>query len=97
MNSAQLELALNKQRLQLQCASQRADFARHAAGLAPAFALADRARNGVAWLRRHPALPVAAAAALVAARPRAVWRWARRGFAVWRVARGARRWLEALG
>jgi len=46
MNSAQLELALNKQRLQLQCASQRADFARHAAGLTPAFALA--AAGGVA-------------------------------------------------
>jgi len=40
-------------------------------------------RDGWAWLRRHPALPVAALTALVVARPRRVLRWARRGWFVW--------------
>ncbi|HTY99133.1 MAG TPA: YqjK family protein [Rhodocyclaceae bacterium] len=96
MNPARLELALKKQRLQLQSATQRQDFARHAAALAPALGLADRARAGAAWLRRHPELPVAAAAALVVLRPHTVWRWLSRGVFAWRAARSAGRWLGTL-
>jgi hypothetical protein len=96
MNPARLELALKKQRLQLQSATQRQEFARYAAGLAPALGLADRARDGVAWLRGHPELPVAAAAAILVMRPRSVFRWLRRGVFAWRAAHSAGRWLGTL-
>ena len=96
MNPADLELALKKQRLQFQSASQRAEFACHAAALAPVLGLADRARKGVLWLRRHPQVSVAVAVALLVARPRAVLRWVGRAIFGWRATRKARLWLEAL-
>ena len=42
MKQRQLALALRKQALLLDCASQRQQFAQHAAGLKPLFAGADR-------------------------------------------------------
>lgn len=83
MNPRQIELALRKQRLQMRSAALREAFAGHAGAWTPAFSLADRIRTGLFWLRRHPALPVAALTALLVARPRTVWRWVRRGFFAW--------------
>ena len=37
---------------------------------------------------------VAAGVALLVARPRAVWRWARRGLMVWQTWRHSREWLD---
>lgn len=85
MSPSSLELALRKQRLQIASDGLRADFARNAAGLAPAFGVADCAADGVRWLRRHPQVIVAAGVALVVARPRRAWRWARRAFVGWKV------------
>jgi len=85
MNPTALELALKKQRLQIAGDGLRRDFARHAAGLAPAFAGADYAVEGAQWLRRHPQLLVAAGVALLVARPRRVWRWARHAFVGWQL------------
>jgi len=93
MNRALLELKLKKERLLAESAARRSDLARHARGLEPVFRAADRVRDGVSWLRRHPALPVAVLAALVVARPRGIVRWARRGIVAWQVLRRANRWL----
>jgi hypothetical protein len=83
MNPAELELALKKQRLQLASAQLRDGFSRHATGLAPVFSAADRVVAGVRWLQLHPQILVAAAVTLIVARPRKVWRLARRSYFVW--------------
>ena len=94
MSPRQVELVLKKQRLQLRSAALRGDFSAYAAGLKPAFALADRGRAALCWLRRHPLVPLAVAAALLAARPRAVLRWAQRGFLAWQTFRKLRSVLQ---
>ena len=94
MSPRRVELALKKQRLQIRSAALRDEFTTYAAGLAPAFALADRGRSALHWLRRHPLLPVALLAAALAARPRAVLRWARRGFVAWQALSKLRSMLQ---
>lgn len=94
MNPTALELALKKQRLQITSGTLRADFGRYAGGLAPAFSGADYALEGARWVRRHPQFVVAAAVALVVARPKRAWRWARRAFVGWQAWRKLRDWLE---
>jgi hypothetical protein len=93
MNSRLLELALKKQRLQFTCDSLRGEWRNHARGLAPAFNAADQVRAGMCWLRRHPEISVAVGIAILVARPRAVWRWARRGVVAWQFWRNGQRWL----
>jgi len=83
MNPAALELALKKQRLQLASAQLRDDFSRHATAFVPVFSVADRIFAGVRWLQVHPQILVAAAVTLMVARPRKVWRLARRAYFVW--------------
>ena len=87
MSPRQVELALKKQRLQIRSAVLREEFSAYAAGWMPAFALADRGRAALRWLRRHPVVPAAVLAALLAARPRTVLRWAQRGFLAWQALR----------
>lgn len=87
MSPRQVELALKKQRLQIRSAILRDDLAAFAGGLKPVFALADRGRSALRWLRRHPLVPVVAGVALLTARPRAVLRWAQRGFLAWQMLR----------
>lgn len=93
--SAAIELALKKQRLQQRSAALRAEIAVHAAHVAPWLAAGDKLRDGAVWLRRHPAVVVGSAFALLAARPRAVVRWARRSFVAWQAWRRVRAWLVA--
>ena len=83
MNAAALELALKKQRLQIASDALRHDFGRHAAGLRPLFSGADLATEGVRWARRNPQIVVGAGVALLVARPKRAWRWARRAFFGW--------------
>ena len=83
MNSAELELALRKQRLQIAAETLRADFARHGSRLRPAFGGADLAVDAARWLRRHPQVAVAAGVALLVSRPSRIWRWGRRAFLGW--------------
>lgn len=94
MNARRLELALQKQRLQLRSAQLRADFAADAAAFEPLFAAGDRVRNGARWLRSHPEVAVGTGVALLVARPRALLRWARRSLLAWQAVRRARLWLE---
>jgi len=90
----EVALALKKQRLQLRSAALRIELAGHAAAFAPVFATGDKVCAGAHWLRRHPEVGVAVGVALVVARPRAVWRWSRRGFVVWQAWNRARAWLD---
>lgn len=81
-----IELALEKQRLRLEAASQRIDLARHAAGLQPLFATADRVHEGARWVGRHPEVVAGGVALLAAAGPRTrrfLWRWGKRAFIGW--------------
>lgn len=83
MNPRQVELALKKQRLQMQSAALRDNFSDHARVLQPVFAFADRGLAVVRWIRHNPVLPVATVVALLVARPRGLLRWLRRGWFVW--------------
>jgi len=93
MNARMLELALKKQRLQLKSAMLREQWCAHARGLTPVLSAADRVRTGVAWLRRHPEVLVGAGVAVAVAKPRAVWRWLKRGVVVWQFWRRGQEWL----
>jgi hypothetical protein len=93
MNDRLLELALKKQRLQFQSDLLRERWRDHARGLAPAFGVVDGVRAGAQWLRSHPEVTVGATVALVVAKPRTVWRWLKRSFAVWGLWRKGRQWL----
>lgn len=90
MKQRQLELALKKQALLLDCATQREQLAQHAAGLKPLFAGADRGIEIVQWVRQHPFLVAGASAAAFILRPRFFWRLGLRGMYVWRLAQALR-------
>jgi hypothetical protein len=94
MNATTLKLALKKQSLQIESERLRVDFGFNAAGLAPAFAGADLAVDGVHWLRRNPGLVVAVLVALVVIRPRRAWRWGRRAFIGWQAWRRLRDFVD---
>lgn len=92
-----LELALEKQRLQLESATQRVALAQHSVGLLPFFEGVDRVRDGARWAARHPAIVVGVLALLMVVRPGVrgfFWRWTRRGFVAWRLWRDGSRWLN---
>ncbi|WP_126443724.1 YqjK-like family protein [Sulfuricystis multivorans] len=81
-----IELALEKQRLQLEAASQRVALGDHLQGLAPLIDAADRLQEGVRWVKRHPEIVATGIALLAAVRPgtrRFLWRWGKRAFLAW--------------
>ncbi len=94
MSPRQLDLALRKQRLQMQSADLRTTLAGQAAVWKPAFHLADQAHAGWIWLRRNPALPVAVLVATLVARPSGMLRWVRRGWFAWRSWRKLRAFVD---
>jgi hypothetical protein len=95
-----IELALEKQRLRLEAGSQRIDLARHASGLQPLFATADRLHEGVRWVGRHPGVVAGGVALIAAVRPgvrRFIWRWGKRALIAWQVWRNSAEsgfWLD---
>lgn len=97
MNSTTLELALKKQRLQIANEGLRAEFGTCARGLVPVFNGADFVAAGARWVRRNPGLVVATTVALVVARPKGAWRWARRAFIGWQAWRQIKDFLERSG
>lgn len=84
MNPKLLELATRHGALQVRIAEQRRQLARHAAPLEAALNRGDTVLDGVDWLKHHPVAVGAAVAAVVVARPKRAWRWAQRGFFLWR-------------
>jgi hypothetical protein len=96
MSPARVELALAKQRLQLQSAAQRDAFMAATAQMAPLFAAADAVRDGVRWLRRHPEWLAGAVVAIAVARPGRALRWAGRVLVAVRAWRSLRAWKPEL-
>ena len=79
------QLTLKKQRLLARSTDLRERLIEQSAGFSPAFSFADLLHDGIAMLRRHPEWVVGAAAFVLVARPRFVWRWAKRGLVGWRL------------
>lgn len=90
MSDRALQLAARRGALGERIAAQRTALAQHAVGIERLCAGGDTVLHGVDWLKQHPAAVAAAVGAVVLARPRRAWRWARRGFLVWRGWRSAR-------
>lgn len=84
MNPKLLELATRHGALKVRIDEQRRTLARHVIPLEAALARGDGIRKGVDWLKHHPAAVGAAVALAAIVRPRRAWRWAKRGFVLWR-------------
>ena len=84
MNSKLLQLAERHGALKAKIDAQRGELAKHVQPIEVAFGHGDAVLRGVDWLKHHPAAVFVAVAAAVVARPRRMWRWAQRGFFLWR-------------
>lgn len=84
MNTKLLELATRHGALKARIDEQRRVLSQHLGPLEATLARGDTMLDGVDWLKHHPAAVGAAVAAVVVARPKRAWRWAKRGFFVWR-------------
>lgn len=84
MNPKLLELATRHGALKVRIGEQRRLLAQQVVPLEAALARGDTVLKGVDWLKHHPAAVGIAVAAAVIARPRRAWRWAQRGFFLWR-------------
>lgn len=78
-----IDLAVRRGALQERIAQQRRRVAADAWPVARALGVADRAAEGVGWLKSHPAAVFAAVAGLIVVRPKRAWRLARRAFVLW--------------
>lgn len=96
MNPRIVELALKKQRLQLQAAAQRVRVLHALESASPAFEAAEKVRAAMRWAKTHPEWLAGIAVALLVARPRACFRWARRGFYLWHGLRRLRGAVDSL-
>jgi len=84
VNSRVLDLATRHGALKVRIDEQRRTLAKQVAPLEAALAQGDKVMQGVDWLKHHPAAVAVAVTAVVVARPKRAWRWAQRGFFVWR-------------
>lgn len=96
MNPKIVELALKKQRLQLQAAAQRVRIMHALESAAPAFGVAEKFRSGWRWAKDHPEWLIGIGIALLVARPRFFFRWANRSFFIWRSLRRLRGAIESI-
>jgi hypothetical protein len=84
MNEKALTLAMRHGALKARIGEQRRTLSDHVQPLEVALARGDAALQGVNWLKHHPAAIAVAVAAVVIFRPKAAWRWTKRGLVVWR-------------
>lgn len=96
MNSKLLELATRHGALKARIDEQRRTLAQQSLPLERALAQGDTLVQGVDWLKHHPAAVAVAVTAIVVARPSRAWRWAKRGFFVWRGWQALRNSLSAV-
>ena len=90
MDSRQIDLALRKQKLQMQAAAQRTDMTRRLAGIDGTLDRLDSVRDNLAWAKdKIPVLSVALIVVL-AAKPKLTLRLAKRAWVGWLLVRQAR-------
>jgi hypothetical protein len=80
-----IDIARRKERLSARAQAQRLAIAASFQGLARPIGIADRALEVARYLRAHPVVLAAAAAALVALRGRGLVGLAARAFSAWRL------------
>lgn len=78
------DIARRRGALLARSAALRERFA-DAAALHHPFSLADRARDALRWVRGHPQVLLAGAAAFAVARPRRVLAWSLKLWGAWRL------------
>jgi hypothetical protein len=96
MNPKVVELALKRQRLQLEAAAQRVMVMQALESASPALGAAEKIRAAAHWAKVHPEWLAGIGVALLVARPRAFFRWVRRGFFLWQSLRRLRGAVESL-
>ncbi len=94
MNKMEM-LALRRKALSARIARQRLDLSMEAAALMPAFKAADKGISFLRFLKAHPVIPAAAAAAFFILRPRRAFGLGKRMWFFWRIYRNARNRLAA--
>jgi hypothetical protein len=90
------QIHARRERLLARSAAQRDEMALLLAPFKGPLAVADRGIAVAQYVRAHPGLVAIAAAVVVVVSPKRAFRWARRGFAVWRSYRWAARALREL-
>lgn len=83
MNSDLIALAEKRGELKARIAMQRDALAQNIWPVEDLLGLGDRAVDGVHWMKRHPGAVGVAVLALLVARPRRMFRLAKRGFIAW--------------
>lgn len=92
-----IDVALRKERLIRRIEAQRDQLADYGEYLVKPFAAADKAVAAAAYVKQRPWIAGVAAFSLVVLGRRNLWRWAARGFALWRGWRAASQWLRTSG
>lgn len=101
MNQKLIDIGIRRGRLIERIANQRAILGRDIQPICGALQTTDhaiaRVRSATSFLKKHPGLVLAAVALFAALKPRSVWRWAKRGFVVWRTWKILREQLAGIG
>jgi YqjK-like protein len=84
MNAQLLQLAHRHGALKARIDAQRETLARQSAPLESALSVADKAVDGVHWMKANPVSVGSAVAVLAILKPSRAWRWGRRAFIAWR-------------
>lgn len=90
MDSRQIDLALRKQKLQMQAAAQRTDMTRRLAGIDGTLDRLDSVRDNLAWAKDKVPLLSVALIVVLAAKPKLTLRLAKRAWVGWLLVRQAR-------
>ena len=93
-DSQYIAVALRKERLLARIDVQRNQLASYGAQLEKPFAVADKAIQAGRYLKQRPWIAGVAALAVVVLGRRNLWRWAGKGWALWRGWRFASQWLR---
>lgn len=88
-----VELAQRRGQLSERIYHQRRSLIPKLAWLRTVASGCDMTISGVRWLKKHPLEVGAAALLFTALRPKRAWRWAVRGFSVWRFWRKGKKFL----
>jgi hypothetical protein len=92
-----IAIALRKERLLARIAAQRTQLAAYGAHLQKPFAVADKAIQVGRYVKQRPWIAGVATLLVVVLGRRNLWRWAGRGWTVWRGWRLANQWLRRSG